>query len=219
MRPAARRLNRALEIAEAAGATALIPRILCKIAHGAFLRGEVEEGFAALERGWALARAAQEGPATGVAGRSTKAMRCSSSRSSSAPPMWRRAVLTTPGRPACSPGGWPAYLVANAAEALLALGRTAEAAALIDPLTTMPSDRAHWNVQAARAEIDLLRGDTGAAAERWQLIYAAFPVVISRVDFAYESAPRAAEALLWAGRPGDALRETRRALARSRART
>ena len=34
-----------------------------------------------------------------------------------------------------------------------------------------------------------------------------------RVDFAYESAPRAAEAMLWAGRPGDALRETRRALA------
>jgi DNA-binding CsgD family transcriptional regulator len=39
-----------------------------------------------------------------------------------------------------------------------------------------------------------------------------FPVVISRVDFAYESAPRAAEAMLWAGRTGDALRETRRAL-------
>ena len=105
------------------------------------------------------------------------------------------------------------YLAANANEALLALGRTAEAAALIDPLTTMPADRANWNVQAARAEIDLLRGDTGAAAERWQQIYAAFPVVISRVDFAYESAPRAAEASLWAGRPGDALRETRRALA------
>ena len=39
------------------------------------------------------------------------------------------------------------------------------------------------------------------------------PRHISRVDFAYEAAPRAAEASLWAGRPGDALRETRRALA------
>ena len=104
------------------------------------------------------------------------------------------------------------YLAANANEALLALGRTA-AAALIDPLTTMPAARPNWNIQAARAEIDLLRGDIGAAAERWQQIYAAFPVVISRVDFAYESAPRAAEASLWAGRPGDALREIRRALA------
>ena len=56
-------LNRALEIAEAAGATALIPRILSVIAGVAFLRGQVEDGFAALERGWALARAAQDGPA------------------------------------------------------------------------------------------------------------------------------------------------------------
>ena len=103
-------------------------------------------------------------------------------------------------------------LAANAAEALLALGRTAEAAALIDPLTTTPPDRDRWVVHVNRAEIDLLRGDTGAAAERWQLIYA-FPAITSRVDFAYESAPRAAEALLWAGRPGEALRETRRALA------
>ena len=38
--------------------------------------------------------------------------------------------------------------------------------------------------------------------------------ITSRVDFGYDGAPRAAEALLWAGRPGDALREVRRALAR-----
>jgi DNA-binding CsgD family transcriptional regulator len=103
-------------------------------------------------------------------------------------------------------------LAANAAEALLALGRTAEAAALIDPLTMTPPDRDRWVVDVARAEIDLQRGDTGAATERWELIYA-LPGLISRVDFAHESAPRAAEALLWAGRPGDALQEVRRALA------
>ena len=56
-------LDRALEIAEAAGATALIPRTLSVIAAVAFVDGQVEEGFAALERGWALARAAQDGPA------------------------------------------------------------------------------------------------------------------------------------------------------------
>jgi tetratricopeptide (TPR) repeat protein len=44
-------LNRALEIAEAADATALIPRILPEIAYDAFIRGQVEEGLAALERG------------------------------------------------------------------------------------------------------------------------------------------------------------------------
>jgi DNA-binding CsgD family transcriptional regulator len=76
----------------------------------------------------------------------------------------------------------------------------------------MPPDRDRWLAHVNCAEIDLLRGDTGAAAERWELIYA-FPGLISRVDFAYESAPRAAEAMLWAERPGDALRETRRALA------
>src|SRR5208282_3026673 len=103
-------------------------------------------------------------------------------------------------------------VAANAAEALLALGRTASAAALIDPLTTTPPDRDRWLAHVNRAEIDLLRGDTGAAARRWQLIYAS-PAHRSRVDFAYESAPRAAEASLWAGRPADALRETRRALA------
>ena len=104
-------------------------------------------------------------------------------------------------------------LAANAAEALLALGRTAEAAALIDPLTTVPPDRDHWLVHVARAEIDLLRGDTGAAAERWQLIYAAFPAhhQQSRLRLRVGAAGRGG--LLWAGRPGDALREVRRALA------
>ena len=192
--------NRALEIAEAAGATALIPRTLCKIAHGAFLRGEVEEGFAGLERGWVLARAARDGAGlVWLAAQESDALlklaQCQ-----------RAADVASRGLDDARQSGlqsWrvASYLVANANEALLALGRTTEAAALIDPLTTMPSDSPHWNVQAARAEIDLLRGDTVAATERWQLIYAAFPAITSRVDFAYESAPRAAEALLWAGTP------------------
>jgi hypothetical protein len=44
-------LTRALEIAEAAGATALISRILSGLAVDAFLRGQVEEGFSILHRG------------------------------------------------------------------------------------------------------------------------------------------------------------------------
>jgi hypothetical protein len=36
----------------------MIPRILASLAADAFVRGQVEEGFAFLERGWALARAA-----------------------------------------------------------------------------------------------------------------------------------------------------------------
>src|SRR6516225_3124440 len=76
----------------------------------------------------------------------------------------------------------------------------------------MPPDRDHWLAHVIRAEIDLLRGDTGAAAMRWQQMET-LPA-ITRVDFGYYAVPRAAEALLWAGRPCDALREVRRALAR-----
>jgi hypothetical protein len=45
-------LNRALAIAETAGATGMIPRIL-GLAMDAFRRGQVGEGFAFLDRGWA----------------------------------------------------------------------------------------------------------------------------------------------------------------------
>ena len=205
-------LNRALEIAEAAGATALIPRTLSVIAFTAFVRGQAEEGFAALERGWALARAAQDGPglvwlAVNESGALLKLAQ-----------FQRAAAVASRGLDDARQAGLQSWdlasrLAAFVAEALLAVGRTAEAAALIDPLTTMPPDHDHWLAQVIRAETDLLRGDTGAAAERWQLVET-LPAVISRVDFAYDGAPRAAEALLWAGRAGDALRETRRALAR-----
>ena len=204
-------LDRALEIAEAAGATALIPRILPVIAEGAFVRGQVEEGFAALERGWALARAAQDGPALVrlAINESDALLKLAQLQNAADVALRGLDIARQAGLEAWEMAG---VVAANAAEALLALGRTAAAAALIDPLTTMPPDRDRWLAHVNCAEIDLLRGDTGAAAGRWQLIYAS-PAHRSRVDFAYESAPRAAEAMLWAGRPGDALRETRRALA------
>ena len=205
-------LNRALEIAEAAGATALIPRVLSMIAVTAFARGQVEDGLAALERGWALARAAQDGPALVwlAANESDALLKLAQFQ--------RAADVASRGLDDARHAGLQSWLeativAANAAEALLAVGRTAEAAALIDPLTAIPPDRDQWPLHVNRAEIDLLRGDTDAATERWQLIYAAFPAITSRVDCAYDPVPRAAEALLWAGRPGDALRETRRALA------
>ena len=153
-------LDRALEIAEAAGATELIPRALSRIAAVAFLDGQVEEGFAALDRGWALARTAQDALAVvWLAGKESDAL-LKLGR------FQRAAEVASRGFDAARQAGLQAwivasYLAANASEALLALGRTAAAAALIDPLTTPPADRANWNIQAARAEIDLLRGDTG----------------------------------------------------------
>jgi DNA-binding CsgD family transcriptional regulator len=203
-------LNRALEIAEAAGATALIPRILSTIAYDAFLRGQIEEGFVILERGWALAQAARDGPALAwLAGNEGDALLRLGQ-------FQRAAGVASHGLEAIREAGLEAwwvtsYLAAYAAQALLALGRTAEAAVLIDPLTTAAPDRGNWIAQVARAEIDLLRGDTDASTGRWQLIQAS-PALIGMVDFAFEAAPQAVEAALWTGRPGDALQESRRAL-------
>jgi DNA-binding CsgD family transcriptional regulator/tetratricopeptide (TPR) repeat protein len=204
-------LNRALEIAETAGATALIPRTLSVIAFTSFVRGQVEDGFAALERGWALARAAGQGPAlVWLAGNESGAL-LKLAQFQRAADVGSRS-LDDARQAGLESWDLASIPVAHAADALLALGRTAEAAALIGPLTNMPPDGDRWLTHVIRAEIDLLRGGAGAAAGRWQQIYA-IPALISRVDFAYEAAPRALEASLWARRPGDALRETRRALA------
>ena len=201
-------LNRALEIAEAAGATALIPRVLASLAIDAFLRGQVEEGFAFLERGWAIARAADDAVAL---------VRLAVNESDALLKLARfqgaaEAALrgSGPARQAGLQASLPAIILAfNASEALLACGRTAQAAALIDPLTSGPPDRDHWPVHEARAEIDLLRGETDAAERRRQLI-AVIPGQSS--SGAHESPQRAAELALWAGRPGDALDQVRRVL-------
>jgi DNA-binding CsgD family transcriptional regulator len=204
-------LHRALEVAGKADARAMIPRILSVIAFCTCLRGQVAEGFAALDRGWALARAAQDGPALVwlAVNESYSLLKLAQYE--------RAAEVAALGLDAARQAGLEAWehatiLAANAAAALVALGRTAEAAALVDPLTSGPPDRVYWILNVACAEIDLLRGNTDAAAGRWQLIHAC-PAVVSRVDFACESAQRAAEAALWAGHPGDALQETRRTLA------
>jgi ATP/maltotriose-dependent transcriptional regulator MalT len=204
-------LHRALEVAEAAGATAMIPRILSVIAFCTWVGGQVEEGFAILERGWALARAAQDGPALVwlAINESDALLKLAQFE--------RAAEAASDGLDAARRvglGAWDmaAILASNAAEALLALGRTAEAAAVIEPLTSGLPGRDFWLAQMTRAEVDLLRGDANAAASRWQLIHA-LPAIVSRVDFACESAQRYAEGALWARRPGSALDQARRALA------
>ena len=104
-------------------------------------------------------------------------------------------------------GGSAAATIAlgNAVDGLLGRGRTAEAAALIDPLTSGPIDRDHWPLHEARAEIDLLRGEVDAAAQRLQQIK-----IGPSLDFARELGQRVAEVALWAGRPEEALDEVQR---------
>ena len=203
-------MTRALEIAEEAGATALTSRILASLAHDAFLCGQVEEGFAFLARGWALAWASQDGPALLELALHESDALLKLARFQRAADAALRGL--GPARQAgLGASRETSILESNAAEALLAMGRTTEAAALIDPLTSGPPTRHRWVVHETRADIDLVRGDIDAAARRRQLIDAVRPD-IGHADFARETAQSAAELALWAERPGDALAEARRAL-------
>jgi tetratricopeptide (TPR) repeat protein len=169
---AASALNRALDIAEAAGATALISRVQASVARGAFLRGQIKEGHSCLQQGWALAQASQDSVALLTLAVSESDALLKLAKFQNAADIALRGIESA--RQTGLEASWGVNNLANAAEALLAVGRTAEAAALIDPLTTGPPDRDHWLVHETRAEIDLLRGDIGAAAGRRQLIDA-FP--------------------------------------------
>jgi DNA-binding CsgD family transcriptional regulator/tetratricopeptide (TPR) repeat protein len=200
-------LTRALEIAEAAGADALIARILVWLAADAFFRGQIEDGFALLHRGRAVAQAARDSEALlRVAVTEGDALLCTGQFQSAIEVSLRGLETARKAGRGTSYDG--AVLAGNAALALLAGGRTAEAAALIDPLTTGPPDRDRYALEMIRAEIDLLRGEFNAAARRLQLI----KDHIGSIDHGREVAQRAAELASWAGRPGDALEEVRRAL-------
>jgi DNA-binding CsgD family transcriptional regulator/tetratricopeptide (TPR) repeat protein len=204
-------LTRALEIAEAAGATALTPRILASLAANAFRHGQIGEAFAFLERGWALARDADDGVAL---------LRLALTESDALLNLARfpdAAEVALTGLGTAREGGLHAsfgavVLAFNASQALLASGRTAEAAALVDPMTQEPPDRNHWPLHEARAELDLLRGEAAAAATRRQQIDA-IPGHLGSAEFAADWAQRGAELALWAGHHRDALSEVQRVLA------
>jgi DNA-binding CsgD family transcriptional regulator len=204
-------LNRAMEIAEAVGATALISRILAWLTVDAFFRGQVEEGFGTLHRGQALAEAAGDGEAVLrlAVHESDALIQVGKLQRATEVALRGLQAARQAGREASSDA---AILANNAAEALLARGRTAEAAALIDPLTTGPPDRDHWAAHQCRAEIDVLRGDLEAATRRQRQINALLGH-IGNIEHARETLQLSAELALWAGRSGDALQQVRRALA------
>ena len=110
-------------------------------------------------------------------------------------------------------GAWfqTTILTVSVHDALVAPGHTAQAAALIDPLTTGPPDRDSWILHDCRAEIDLLRGDLEAATQRRELVRASTGQ--GSIEFARGTGELTAELALWAGRPGDAVEEVRRVLA------
>ena len=198
-----RAVRRGLAIAEAARATALIPRMQPLLAYHLFLGGHLDEGFAVLRRGRALAesegdaeacvlidvyeseallKTARVGPAAEVAVRGL-----ANARQAGLEAFWTTAILA-----------------ANGAEALLHQGRTADAVAFIGPLTDGPASRDTWLAHVYRAEADLLSGNMAAAAARQEQIVA----IVGRVgnaDWSREAALRAAELRLWAGTPDQVL--------------
>jgi DNA-binding CsgD family transcriptional regulator len=204
-------LNRALEIAEAASATAVIPLVLVRLAGVKFSRGKIQEGFATLHR----ARAAAE-----TAGDSAALLELAVHES------WYSLVMgnfasaeevALRGLRAARRAGldsWfrTTYLVANAAEAMWSRGHTADAGTLIDPLTTGPPSRDDWFLHLTRALLDMLRGDHAAAAARQRQV-SALTGHFSSIAVDYEAARLTVEVALWAGRPGDALQQVRQALA------
>jgi DNA-binding CsgD family transcriptional regulator/tetratricopeptide (TPR) repeat protein len=205
-------LERAVEIAEAAGATALVARILPWLGFHAFFRGQVEEGFAILHRGRTLAETLGDGAALLYLDISESDALLKFGKFDDA------AEVALRGLRAARQSGLQAWvratvLATNASEALLARGRTAEAAALIDPLITGPPHRDDWGVHECRSEIDLLYGDIDAATRRRQQIKA-WVDSIGSIEWARESGQRAADLALWAGRPADAVEEARRVFAR-----
>ena len=207
-------LTRSLEIAQAAGAAALIPRILAWLAMHAGLRGQAAEGFTLLRRARAAAEASGGEAILWVDALESNAL-LGTGNSQGAADVAARGLQSA--RQAGRHGSYQASVLAStAAEALLARGRTAEAAALIDPLTAGPPDRDHWPVHQIRAEIDLLRGDTEAAASRQQQVNAVLGGYFM-IDAAREAGQRAAELALWTGRPGDGLDGVNRVLARYKA--
>ena len=204
-------LDRALEIAEAAGATAMTARIMPIRAIPAFDLGLVEEGFAVLQR----ARDAAEASGDGVA-----LLRVALSESDAllgTGQFQHAAEVALRGLRAARQAGLQAWLqaivlTAHACEGLLACGRTVEAAALIDPLTTGLPERDDWIAHDCRAEIDLLRGDIEAATRRRQQIKTWVDSTGS-IEWERGYVEKAVELALWARRPGDALEGVQRVLA------
>jgi len=201
-------LSRAEKIAEE-GYPAQIPIILAVRASDAFLRGQGDEGFALLRRARALAQASGDSPVLVFLDRHESGELVNLGRFRGA------ADVAIEGLKAAKDAGLERYFVAmsvayNACAALVALGRTFEAAAVIDPLSSgMDPDTAV--LHEARAEIDLLRGDIAAAEERLRQNPLRGRGNVESVRLA---AQQSADVALWAGRPADALIEIERALDR-----
>jgi DNA-binding CsgD family transcriptional regulator len=201
-------LNRALEIAEAADAATLIPQILCLLASESFVRGEVEEGFRLLAQARSMPEASRDGWAVLTLAINETYALLALGKPEEATRVGLRG-LDAARQSGMGNGLMAGVLLSNTVEGLRVRGRTAEAAALIHPSALGPIDRDNALLHACRAEIDLLRGEIDAAAERLKQTKLEASLEISR-----ELGHQVAEVALWTGQPGEALEEVRGLLAR-----
>jgi DNA-binding CsgD family transcriptional regulator/tetratricopeptide (TPR) repeat protein len=201
--------ERALDIAETVGATSLTSRTLSLLTLSSFNEGRIQDGFRLVHRAGALATLSGDADAAlSVAVFEGSALQ-SVGRFQDAAAAGMQALETA--RQAGLQAYYKTSIVAgNAADALLCRGRTAEAGALIDPLTGGPPDSEHRFAHGIRAEIDLLRGDLQAASRRWHSIEALGDAGL--MENAREQIQRMTELALWAGCPDEALELVHRGL-------
>jgi DNA-binding CsgD family transcriptional regulator len=200
-------LESGLQAAEAAGAAATVTApFLCMLADEAFPRGEVEHGFQLLARARGMLEGSQDAWAVLWPANLESDALLQVGRLEQAAQVGLRGFddARSLGYESSSAA---LISVDNAVEALLARGLTAEAAALIDPLINGPVDSGNFPAHAARAGVDLVRGELDAAAQRLAQIN-----VGPSHPFASILARDTAEVALWAGRPGEALDVIRREL-------
>jgi DNA-binding CsgD family transcriptional regulator len=201
---------RAAEIAEAAGATAVLGLCLAQLAGYEFFASDAEEWFATFQRARRAADATGDSMAVLAVDTNESFFMLVSGDFARAEEVALRG-LRAARRAGLANSSAAANLAENAACAIWSQGRTADAAALIEPLTTGPPRADDWPVHVHRAFLDMLRGDLEAAAARQRQVS---PLTgLWGNDEARGAAELTAEVALWAGRPGDALAQVRQAVA------
>jgi DNA-binding CsgD family transcriptional regulator/tetratricopeptide (TPR) repeat protein len=204
-------LERAAEIAAAAGAAALVPRSLVSLVTHAIARGDAGEQAALIARARGLAEACGDGESLLWIAAEECYRHVSSGRTEAALDAGLAGLRTA--RLLGLQDSLPAVtLTANACAVLVETGQTATAGGLLDPLTSGPPDLHRVYLHLCRVEIDMLRGELDAAWRRLQQVQAMTADQVG--GFRGEDyAPRlAADLALWAGRPGEALAEVTREL-------
>jgi DNA-binding NarL/FixJ family response regulator len=204
-------LERAAEIAEAAGAAALVPRSLVTLAELAEIRGYTEEVLALLGRARELAEACGDGESLLWVAAEECLHHFSSGRTETALDA-ALAGLRTARLLGMQDSLSAVTLTANACSVLVETGQTAAAGALVDPLTSEPPDLHHVYLHLCRVEVDMLRGDLDAAWRRLRQIQAMAADQVGGFRGEDYAPQLAADLALWTGRPDEALAEVTREL-------